>query len=132
MIKRIFKYGLVGISGAVIGLGIITICVEILKISPRHAWYISTFLAVLSNFLLNNYYTWSDRKAREAKEFSQKIGLYFLFTSISLVLNYLIYNFLLNKGLHYLIALVIAIAICAVINFSLNGLIVWRKRPADS
>lgn len=131
-IRRFIKFGLVGISGVIVGLGIITICVEILKISPRHAWYISTFFATLNNFLLNNYFTWSDRKAREVKEFSQKIGLYYLLAAISIALNYIIYNFLLNKDLHYFIALGIAIAICAVINFALNELIVWRKKPAAS
>ena len=128
MIKRVFKYGLVGISGVIVGLGIITISVEILKINPRHAWYISTFFAILNNFLLNNYFTWSDRKAIKAKEFSQKMGLYYFFTAVSLALNYVIYNFLLNKNIHYLIALGTAIAVCAFVNFALNELIVWRKR----
>lgn len=132
MIKRIFKFGLVGASGVVVGLGVITLCVEVLKINPRYAWYISTFFATLNNFLLNNYYTWSERKATRTKEFSQKITLYYIFSIISIALNYLIYNILLNKGFHYFVAIGVTIVICAVLNFALNELIVWRKRTNNN
>ena len=127
MIKRIFKFGLVGITGVIVGLGIIILSVEVLRINPRYAWYFSTFFAILNNFLLNNYYTWSERRTKRIKESSQKITLYYLFSIFSIGLNYLIYNFLLSRGFHYFVALSIAIIICAIFNFILNELVVWRK-----
>lgn len=131
-LKRILKFGLVGTSGVIVGLGVITLSVEVLKINPRYAWYISTFFATLNNFLLNNYYTWSERKAKKTKEFSQKISIYYIFTVISIGINYFIYNFFLNQGFHYFIALSVAIIICAIFNFALNELVVWRKKPTDN
>lgn len=128
IIKRLFKFGLVGISGVIIGLSVISFCVEVLKINPQSAWYISTFFAALNNFLLHNYYTWSERRAKRLKEFPQKITLYYIFSVLSIALNYLIYNILLNKDLHYFIAIGIAIIICAIINFILNELIIWPKK----
>jgi len=132
ILKRILKFGLVGASGVIVGLGVITLSVEVLKINPRYAWFISTFFATLNNFLLNNYYTWSERKAKKTKEFSQKISIYYIFTAISIGINYFIYNFFLNQGFHYFIALGVAIIICAIFNFALNELVVWRKKPTDN
>jgi len=132
ILKRILKFGLVGASGVIVGLGIITLSVEVLKINPRYAWFISTFFATLNNFLLNNYFTWSERRTKETKEFSKKITVYYIFTAFSIGLNYLIYNIVLNQGFNYFIALSTAIIICAIFNFALNELVVWRKRPADS
>ena len=128
MIRRVFKFGLVGISGVIVGLVVITLCVEILKINPRYAWYISTFFATLNNFIFNNYYTWKERKAKKTKEFTKKITFYYIFSILSIALNYLIYNVLLNQDFHYFIALGIAIIICAIVNFILNELFIWPKK----
>ena len=111
-----------------IGLAVITLSVEILKINPRIAWFISTFFATLNNFLLHNYFTWSERRARRTKELTKKMALYYIFAVISIGLNYLIYTLLLNQELHYFLSLSIAIIICAIFNFILNELVVWPKK----
>ena len=132
MIKRVFKFGLVGLSGVVIGLSIITFCVEVFNINPRTAWYISTFFATLNNFFLHNYYTWKERKATGSKQFSQKISLYYFFAILSTILNYFLYNIFLDYGFHYFLSLSISIIICAVLNFAINELFVWPRKKSSA
>ena len=132
MFKRIFKFGLVGLSGVVIGLAIITLCVEAFKINPRTAWYVSTFFATLNNFFWHNYFTWKERKATGSKDLGKKMFFYYLFAAVSIFLNYFIYNFFLDYGFHYFISLGISIIICAVFNFIINELFVWPKRKINA
>jgi len=127
MIKRIFKYGLVGLSGVAVAMAIITLCVEVFKMNPRTAWYVAAFFTILNNFILNNYYTWSERKVKKQKEIVKKIVLYYIFMTLTVALNYFVYNILLNRGFHYLISITLTILICASLNFLVNELVVWSE-----
>ncbi|MFA5070499.1 MAG: GtrA family protein [Patescibacteria group bacterium] len=125
MFIKVIKFGLVGLVGVVVGFAVITAEVEWFHINPRLAWYFSTFLALLSNFFLNNFWTWSERSVKKLGEFTKKIIFYYLMTALTVALNFFIYNVLLNYGWHYLLALGIAIIICAALNFAVYELIIW-------
>ncbi len=77
--KRFLKFGIVGAFGAVIDFGVFNLTIHFLKFIPLHASIISFICAVLSNFLLNRYWTFPDSRT---KKFQQQ---FIQFTVVSLV-----------------------------------------------
>lgn len=63
--KRFIKFGLVGAFGAVIDFGIFNLLIHLVRFKPLHASIISFVCAVLSNFLLNRYWTYPDSRSKK-------------------------------------------------------------------
>jgi len=70
--KRFVKFGMVGAFGALIDFGVFNLIIHFMKFKPIHASIISFICAVLSNFLLNRYWTYPDsRTKRFQRQFIQ-------------------------------------------------------------
>ena len=59
---RLIKFAIVGTSGVVVNLGLLYILVEWFGLYYMLAAVISIGSSVLSNFILNDKWTWRDRK----------------------------------------------------------------------
>jgi putative flippase GtrA len=57
---RLLKFGLVGVSGMVVDFGLTWLCKEKLKWNRYLANSIGFSTAVINNFLINRYWTFSD------------------------------------------------------------------------
>jgi putative flippase GtrA len=77
--KRFVKFGIVGAFGAIIDFGVFNLLIHFVKFKPFHASIISFICAVLSNFLLNRYWTYPDSRT---KRFQQQ---FIQFSVVSLV-----------------------------------------------
>lgn len=66
--KRFVKFGLVGAFGAVIDFGVFNLLIHFLKFKPFHASIFSFLCAVLSNFLLNRYWTYPDSRTKRFQQ----------------------------------------------------------------
>jgi len=62
--KRFIKFGLVGAFGAVIDFGIFNLLIHSFYVQPLHASIVSFICAVMSNFLLNRYWTYPDSRTK--------------------------------------------------------------------
>ena len=59
---RLIKFAIVGTSGVVVNLGLLYILVEWFGLYYMLAAVISIGSSVLSNYILNDKWTWRDRK----------------------------------------------------------------------
>src|SRR5919205_3043679 len=57
---RFWKFALVGISGVLVNMLTLITLVEYFNANPTVAWIVAVGLSILSNFLLNNAFTWRD------------------------------------------------------------------------
>ncbi len=125
---RLLNFGLVGGSGVVVNQGMLML----LRLSPDLALEIRSLLAIetaiITNFLLNYYWTWRDRKSSETGH-KRTAFLKFNLSSgvIAVVFNYLplllfVNEFAWNEDLSN----IIGIAIASAANFLISHFWTFR------
>jgi len=137
---RFIKFALVGGSGVFVNVGLYWLLTRFAGFAPLDdtatgsilsgnlAMIISIETSIITNFLLNNYFTFADRNTGGIKAL---IGRLLNFNMISLVgafiqigmMNLLTVGF----GLYDLFSLVIAIIIAMMWNYLLNNWWTWRR-----
>lgn len=118
--ETFIKFGLVGLSGVLVNLGIFTLLLNI-GMNKFIASPIAIEGSVISNFLLNNYWTFAKRKSKDRVRIK---GLKFNFVSIfSLVVSYTTFLELtfLFPATRPQVHQIISIAPAMLINYFLNS-----------
>lgn len=129
-LKRFVKFCAVGASGTVVGLGLLALFVQVAGLNKTVSVAISYEIAIVNNFLLNESWTFSDRRTRGQKSFLMR-GLKFNLVSlvgggINLGVFSLAYKI---GGVYYILSEVLAIAVAMLWNFFSNVTWTWRTKP---
>ena len=111
------KFVIVGLSGMIVNQTVLAILIYIFDLEVKWAGIVAIETSIISNFLLNNFWTWRDRNDQSI---IYRFIKYHLVTLISGVVNYIILIWLTNLGLNALISNLIGIIIGMLINFMLN------------
>ena len=128
IILRILKFGIVGATGVVVNMGLLAFFKGVLHIPLWLAGFLAIELSILSNFVLNDIWTWRDRRKRS---FWNRIWRYHVSVGITAYgLNYPIL-LLLTKMLdmQYLIANLVGIAVASAANFIINHFWTYGQKP---
>ena len=117
VIRKLFKFGIVGLSGMCIDFLITWICKEKIKLNKYVANTAGFSVAVISNFFFNYIWTFKGTGSNVPSAF----GLFILFSVIGLALNnILIYLFTDVGAINFYLSKLLAIAGVFVWNFSSN------------
>ena len=95
----------------------------------RLTWsgFAGIFVAIFTNFLLNNAWTWRDRRQRGALPFLIRLAKYYAVASVAGAVQWTMLKVLTESfGIYYLISNLIGIAAGLVINFVINNLWTFR------
>ena len=127
MPARFFLFVLVGFTGVLIHMS--TLYVGHSLMGGNFIWtqIIATFIAMTSNFFLNNVFTFRDRKLHAAVLFKGLLSFYAV-CSLGALINVATAGYLFNLGSHWSVAGLTGAAIGAVWNFSLSSWFTWRKQ----
>jgi dolichol-phosphate mannosyltransferase len=122
---KILKFGIVGGSGVVVNMGLLYILTTYFNIDYKISSFFAIETSIITNFLLNNYWTWQDQSE---KKFSVKIMQYHISVGIAAILaNWLLLVFLTEVvGIYYMISNLIGIAVGTALNFVINDLWTFR------
>jgi dolichol-phosphate mannosyltransferase len=122
---RILKFGVVGGSGVVVNMGLLYVLTAYANIDYMIASIVAIETSIITNFLLNNYWTWQNQPD---KTFSLKIVQYHISVGIAAILaNWLLLVFLTEVvGIYYMISNLIGIAAGTTLNFVIND--IWTFR----
>jgi dolichol-phosphate mannosyltransferase len=125
---RIVKFAIVGGSGVLVNMGILYLLTELFHIKYFLSSIFAIELSIISNFLLNDLWTWSERKK---KKFYRRLIQYHISAGITAFLaNWLLLVFLTEViGIYYMISNLIGIGVGMLSNFILNDL--WTFRQTD-
>lgn len=125
---RIIKFGIVGASGVVVNMGALYLLAEFGKLPYFVASIIAIELSIISNFLVNLLWTWSDRSGEGT--FWGKLVRYHIGAGVTAFLgNYLILILLTEFfGMHYLISNLIGIGVGTFSNYIINDLWTFRHK----
>lgn len=91
-VKTLVKFGLVGFVGTVVDFFFYKVFINFLTLSPATAKGFSTEIAIINNFILNNFWTFRYRKTKT--NIWQKLGIFNLVSLGGLIIGVLIVKFL--------------------------------------
>ncbi|MEG4986905.1 glycosyltransferase [Microcoleus sp. BR0-C5] len=126
---KFLRFGLVGFSGVFVNMGVLYVLVDILGLGLTRSLIVAGELAIISNFLWNDLWTFGDISKRQPGS-RQRLKRLLKFNTIclmGLILNVLLVNLLFNVlGMNKYLANLIAIATVTLWNFWINMKLSWR------
>lgn len=133
-IRRFIRFGISGFSGVFVDFGIFYLLRTVLGLALTRSTIISSEIAIINNFLWNDFWTFGDI-SRGQKGWRKRIKRLLKFNVIclsGLILNVLLVNFLFNVlGVNEYLAKLIAIAAVTLWNFWFNLKLSWRVTDAS-
>jgi len=124
VIRKAVKFGIVGASGVVVNSVALFILHDLLDLSLLAASPIAVELAILNNFVWNNFWTFRTQGVQLAR-----LAKFNLVSLGGLVITTIVLNTLVAyTGMYYLLANLIAIGVAMTWNFGINFLWTWRQR----
>ena len=129
--RRFLKFGAVGASGVLVNFAILALLVEYGHLSPVVAAILATEGAILSNFALND--RWTFRASEGHRSWPMRAWRYHAIACGGMVLSVSVLAGLVHfGGVHYLGANLFAIGTATVWNYGGNSLFTWSSRPSRS
>ena len=120
------SFALVGGLGIVVHLLALTFLFEGMNISFLNSQIVATFIAMTSNFALNNVLTYRDVRLR-GWHWIQGWASFSLACSIGAFANVSIASHLFEKGTVWIIAALVGISVSAVWNYAMTRAYTWKK-----
>jgi len=126
-LRRFLKFCLVGLSGVVVNMGLLWLLTEFGGLFYLLSAAISIETSIISNFILNNYFTFSDRRPSGVKSFFNYLLKFNLVSLAGLGINMGILWLLTEVfGMYYLLSNLCGIAVATLWNYLVNTLWTWK------
>jgi len=124
-LEDFMKYSLVGVSGVFVNLGLYFLLTRYYEISELVAPLIAIESALISNFILNNFWTFGKRITQS--RIRVKFVKFHLVSGFSALINYSAFLALfLVFGLYDILANLIGIGLAAIVNYLINSNWTWK------
>lgn len=146
-ILRFVKFAVVGGSGVVVNMAIFWLALHRLLVAlpesatlgalaynPRVAWSgaLAIGISIITNFLLNDAWTWGDRQKRGTLHFWWRLSKYVLVASVAGVVQWVALQSLVGFGMHVMLANLCGIIAGIGINFVANNWWTFRAGADDT
>ena len=126
---RFVKFALVGLSGAIVNLELLYILTEMVGVYYIASALISVEVSIISNFLLNNFWTWRAKAAPDIYHLVVCLVKFQAVSTIGLLANLSILWLLTElTGVHYMFSEIVAIGVVAFWNFLANENWTWKGK----
>ena len=133
---RFWKFALVGASGVLVNMFALVTLVEYFDANPTVAWMVAVGLSILSNFLLNNAFTWRDVRYSSRIHFLLRGALAYPVAILSLGANFAVYypliKYVSSDFPYYVIAAFLGIVAGTSANFILSSRFIFRPSTPRS
>ena len=124
-LEDFMKYSLVGVSGVFVNLGLYLFLTRYYEISEVVAPLIAIESALISNFILNNFWTFGKRITQS--RIRVKFVKFHLVSGFSALINYSAFIALFQVfGLYDILANLIGIGLAAIVNYLINSNWIWK------
>ena len=124
-LEDFMKYSLVGVSGVFVNLGLYLFLTRYYEISELVAPLIAIESALISNFILNNFWTFGKRITQS--RIRVKFVKFHLVSGFSALINYSAFlTLFMVFGLYDILANLIGIGLAAIVNYLINSNWTWK------
>ncbi len=129
---RFLKFCIVGGSGVVVNYGVYLPLTRGLGVVEEWSQAASIAVSILTNFLLNEIWTFRDRRTGGAGGFFRRIGQFYLVSLVGAAIQWGVSMPLCYRALHVpdMLAVLIGIGVATAWNFLVNLIWTWRKSAA--
>jgi dolichol-phosphate mannosyltransferase len=128
--SRVWKFLLVGAMGVGIAVGSFWVLHNVFGVHYLVANPIAGAIATFTNFILNNAFTWADRRVFGASIFWQRMGKYYLTTGIGQGVSWGLLWALTHLGMIPMLANLIGVLIGGMMNYFVHNMWTWRHQSA--
>ncbi len=119
-------FSLVGASGVVVHLAVLTTAFEVLNFNFANSQLLATLVAMTTNFILNNELTYADKKLRGRRFWTGLISFYIV-CSFGTLANVSVASVLFEANLaNFLIAGIAGAVMSVVFNYAVTRIFTWR------
>jgi dolichol-phosphate mannosyltransferase len=126
---RFIKFNLVGLSGVLVNEGVLVLLVSV-GVYFVNASVLAIEVSIISNFLLNDFWTFHDRRHGHIVTRLLKFnGLMLIGLLVNLAILYLGTNFL---SIYYAVSNLIGIAAAFLVRYELSVRYAWIKKEEES
>lgn len=127
-IIRFLKFCAVGASGVVVNEGLLWILKQFAGLPLLLASAISIETSILTNFILNDFFTFRDRRSSGSHSFVRRLFQFNMVSLVGLGINMGILWLLTHVcGVYYLISNLIGIAVATMWNYLINRSWTWKE-----
>ena len=127
---RFWKFALVGASGVLVNMLTLVVLAEVVNADKVIAWMFAVGISILSNFLLNNAFTWRDVRHSSRIHFLLRGALAYPVAIIGIGANFAVYypliKYVSDAFPYYLISNFFGIVAATSVNFILSSRFVFR------
>ncbi len=124
---RFAKFCLVGLSGVLVNIGLLWLLTEFAGLFYLLSAAISIETSIVSNFILNDFFTFPDRRLRGAKPFFSRLLKFNLVSLAGLAINMGVLWLLTEViGVYYLLSNLCGIAAATLWNYLFNIWWTWK------
>jgi putative flippase GtrA len=128
--RRQYSFACVGLLALGLGFAVLAILVQGLGVDPQLAFFAQAVVAIESNFLLNQRFTWRDRPVRSRREIARRWLRFHATRAVSVPLNQLAFMLLISTGAGWLLSSCICVAGTMIVNYLAGDRWVFRlERP---
>ncbi|WP_341739451.1 glycosyltransferase family 2 protein [Microcoleus sp. CAWBG640] len=126
---KFIRFGLVGFSGVFVNMGVLYVLRNFCKLELTRSLIVAAELAIVSNFLWNDLWTFGEisRRQRGNRQRLKRLLKFNTICLMGLILNVLLVNVMFNIfGMNEYLANLIAILAVTLWNFWINMKLSWR------
>ena len=133
-LTRLAKFCVVGLSGVGVNHGLLLLGLYLLSSWEEGQAYGTALTAaigisILTNFLLNDAWTWRDRRSKGAGAFLTRLGKYYIVAGVAGVVQWIIsWSLSISLDINVHIGNLTGIAAGVAINFLVNHLWTFRRQ----
>ncbi len=127
--RRSLVFAVVGAVGIGVQVAALWLLAGVLGLPLLVATYLATEIAVLHNFVWHVRWTWADRPASARETVARLVRFHVTNGLVSIVGNLVLMSLFVGcLRLHYLVANLLSVAVCALVNLAISHF--WVFRPA--
>ncbi|MCW3130490.1 MAG: GtrA family protein [Methanophagales archaeon] len=123
---RMIKFSIVGVIGAGINTGFLWILTDLAGLYYLFSSVVAIEIAIMMQFMMNDRWTFRDRKTTDAGQFIKRIFKSNLWRSGGLAVNVsVLYLFTAYIGVYYLLSNIFGIICAFSLNYILESRLTW-------
>jgi len=124
---RFALFGLIGGLGLIVHLGTLWLALNLLGIEFAGAQALATIVAMTSNFVLNNQFTYRDQRLR-GLGLLRGLVVFYLICGVGAVANVGVASYAFTSSHTWWLAGVAGAVVGSVWNFAMSSVFTWRRR----
>ena len=123
---RFLMFSMIGAVGYVIFVGLMAVLISGLGVPFLTAQIVTTYVAMMVNFFLNNLLTYRDRRLRGSRLWTG-LATFLIACSVGAFVNIRVAQYLRGMGAQWYMAGGIGLAIGSVWNYGVTSIFTWRQ-----